>query len=100
MRKQHTTSSRSDSELTIRVPRELREHAQQVAIQEGETLSDLVCLAISSYVTAYATQHQSLSQQMGLEEARQLMQTFGQGLGEGTAPHDAARHHDDYLYRK
>lgn len=100
MRKHQTTRAYSDSELTIRVPRELQQHAQDVAMEQGETLSDLVCLAISSYIAAYSAQHPPVSQPMGLDEARQSMQMFGQGLGEGTAPHNAARQHDDYLYKK
>ncbi len=32
--------------------------------------------------------------------ARELMRELGRGLGEGRAPHDAARHHDTYLYSR
>ncbi len=94
------TSTLSDGELTIRVPYELRQEAQQIAIQQGETLSNIVCLAISSYVATYSVRRKSSSRRMDLEEARQLMKTFGHGLGEGKAPHNAARHHDEYLYGK
>ncbi len=100
MRKHQTAQAYADSELTIRVPRELRQHAQHVAREQGETLSELVCLALSSYITAYSAQHHPASPPMSLEDARRRMQIFGQGLGEGTAPHNAARQHDDYLYRK
>jgi hypothetical protein len=89
-----------DNELTVRFPRELRQHAQQIAVQQGETLSDLVCRAVSSYLTAYSAKYQPASQTMGLDEARQLMQRLGQGLGEGMSPHNAARHHDEYLCKK
>jgi len=100
MRKHQTTLPYSDIELTIRVPRALQQHAQKIAMQQGETLSDLVCSAISSYIIAYSAQRQPAPQPMELDKARQLMQTFGHGLGEGTAPHNAARHHDEYLYGK
>ncbi len=33
-----------------------------------------------------------------LERARTLMRELGRGLGKGRPIHDAARHHDDYLY--
>ncbi|GEM_PF-1777032 len=89
-----------DNELTVRFPRELRQHAQQIAVQQGETLSDLVCRAVSSYLTAYSAKYQPASQTMGPDEARQLMQRLGQGLGEGMSPHNAARHHDEYLCKK
>lgn len=98
--KMHQTTHCSYNELTIRVPSQLQQHAQQVAVQQGKSLSDIVCLAISSYITEHSKRRESASHSMGLEEARQLMHTFGQGLGEGDAPHDAARHHDVYLYRK
>jgi hypothetical protein len=39
-----------------------------------------------------------LEHQAQLEHARMLMRELGQGLGEGHPIHDAARHHDDYLY--
>ena len=38
------------------------------------------------------------NQQKRLAAARELMRTFGRGLGEGRAPHDAAQRHDEYLY--
>lgn len=100
MSKQQTIHSYADSEVTIRVPHELRQHAQHIANEQGETLSELMCLALSSYISAYSAQLHPASQSMSLETAKQHMQIFGQGLGEGTAPHDAARRHDDYLYRK
>ena len=100
MSKQQTVHTYADSEVTIRVPRELQQHAQHVANEQGETLSELMCLALASYISAYSAQHPPASPSMSLEAAKQRMQIFGQGLGEGTAPHDAARRHDDYLYRK
>ena len=100
MSKQEAAHSCADSEVTIRVPHELQQHARDVANEQGETLSQLICLALSSYIAAYSAQHHRASQSLNLEAARQRMKTFGQGLGEGTAPHDAARRHDDYLYRK
>lgn len=35
---------------------------------------------------------------MRLEHARTLMRELGQGLGQGSSPHDKARQHDAYLY--
>lgn len=95
-----TAHVHTDSELTIRVPRDLQQHAQHVATEQGETLSEFVCLALSSYIAAFSAQSQSASPSANLEDARRHMQLFAQGLGEGTAPHDAARRHDDYLYGK
>lgn len=100
MNKQQIVHNYADSEVIIRVPRELQQHAQHVANEQGETLSELMCLALSSYISAYSAQQQPASQSMSLEAAKQRMQIFGQGLGEGSAPHDAARRHDDYLYSK
>uniref|UniRef100_UPI004055CA0A hypothetical protein n=1 Tax=Candidatus Electrothrix sp. TaxID=2170559 RepID=UPI004055CA0A len=55
-----------------------------------------------SYVTTYSTQQKTptSSTPMELEKARELMENFGRGLDEGTSPHDTARRHDEYLYRK
>lgn len=39
-----------------------------------------------------------LEHQAQLEHARALMRELGRGLGQGRPIHDAARHHDDYLY--
>ena len=39
-----------------------------------------------------------LERQAQLERARTLMRELGQGLGKGRPIHDAASHHDDYLY--
>jgi len=39
-----------------------------------------------------------LERQARLERARLLMRELGQGLDAGPSPHDAARHHDAYLY--
>ena len=39
-----------------------------------------------------------LERQAQLEHARTQMRELGRGLGKGRPIHDAARHHDDYLY--
>jgi hypothetical protein len=103
MEKYQTKSMNADDQIIIQLPDEIRQHAQQIAMQKGEKLSDLVCLAVSSYVTEYLSDYQpsvSQSKPKCLDEARQIMKTFGQGLGEGSSPHNAARNHDEYLYGK
>ena len=98
-----TKSINSDNQIVVQLPNEIRQHAQQIAMQKGEKLSDLVCLAVSSYITQYLSDYQPSVPQSKLkclDEARQIMRTFGRGLGEGSSPHDTARNHDEYLYGK
>ncbi|WP_446011340.1 hypothetical protein [Candidatus Electrothrix sp.] len=102
MQKHQIKPSQPDSELRVRIPHELCQHVQKIAGEQSETLSDLVCIALASYVTTYSTQQKTptSSTPMELEKARELMENFGRGLDEGTSPHDTARRHDEYLYRK
>ena len=93
MEKYQTKSINSDNQIIIQLPDNIRQHAQQIVTQKGEKLSE--------YVTEYLSdQPVSKSKPKCLDEARQIMKTFGRGLGEGSSPHDAARNHDEYLYGK
>ena len=42
----------------------------------------------------------SASQKLNMNEARHLMREFGRGLVTGSAPHNGAQSHDNYLYRQ
>lgn len=78
--------------------REIRriEHAQ-VTFELSQAfwgqLVEIIILPLQPDVTD-STHNESLA------EARELMRTFGRGLGAGQAPHDAAQRHDDYLYAR
>jgi hypothetical protein len=41
-----------------------------------------------------------LERELKLQRARETLKQFSRGIGSGDAPHDAARHHDKYLYQK
>ena len=97
MRK-HTISDSQLAELKITIPHELQQEVHQIAMQQGETLSEVICLAIATYIDRYSRQHQGKQSRMSLEEARALMIELGRGLGNGQRPHNGARNHDEYLY--
>lgn len=71
------------------LPQEL-EALSKIAQMRHVTVSELVQTAIADW----------LEQQTRLEQARTLMIELGNGLGEGSAPHDTARNHDRYLYEE
>lgn len=99
MHQQTTISPAQFAEVTIKMPVDLERQAGHFARQHGETISELLCLALASYlemnVQAQTPESRDRSR---LDEARALMREFGKGLGEGCAPHDGARQHDQYLY--
>ena len=98
--KKYVTAHPRFATVTINMPTDLQQQADVIATQHGETLSELICLALASYLEAYSksSQAQTEPSRMSLEEARLLMRQFGQGLGAGNAPHNGAQHHDEYLY--
>lgn len=96
--KKHGTSDSNVAKLTISLPQELQQQVRLIAMQQGETFSDIICMAVTTYITTYSQQVQPTSRRINLDEARSLMREFGQGLGTGQAPHNGARCHDTYLY--
>ncbi len=92
------TTLATGTELTITLPQELQQQVRRIAIQQGDTLSDVICLAVASYITSYSKQHPPVSKTMSLDEARGVMRELGRGLGTGQHPHNGARCHDTYLY--
>ena len=96
MDKQTTHANRT--ELTITLPKELQQQVRFIATQKGDTLSDVICLAVTLYITSYPKQHPPVSKTMSLNKAREVMRELGQGLGTGQHPHNGSRCHDTYLY--
>lgn len=97
MRK-HTISNSQLAELKISIPHELQQEVHQIAMQQGETLSEIICLAIATYIDSHSKQHQRKQSRMSLKKARALMLELGRGLGNGQPPHNGARNHDEYIY--
>ncbi len=96
MNKHATLANRT--ELTITLPQELQQQIRLIATQQGDTLSEVICMAITSYITSYSRQDHPVSKTMSLKKAREVMREFGRGLGAGQPPHNGARCHDTYLY--
>ena len=94
----YATSQSGFSTVTITIPNALQQQADVIAAQQGETLSELICLALASYVDTSSNHSQAKTAPMSLENARVLMRQLGLGLGAGNAPHNGARNHDEYLY--
>lgn len=86
------------AELKISIPRNLHKQAHQFAKQQGEALSDVICIALATYIETYTKQHHKEQSRISLEDARVLMLELGRGLGNGQPPHNGARNHDEYLY--
>jgi imidazoleglycerol phosphate dehydratase HisB len=97
MRK-HTISKAQLTELKISIPHDLQQQAHHIAKQQGETLSEIVRMALATYIDRYSKQHRVQESRLSLEEARLLMLELGRGLGNGQPPHNGARRHDEYLY--
>lgn len=97
MRKSSISKSQL-AELKISIPHELQQQAHYIAKQQGETLSEIVSIALATYIDSYSRQHLRQQSRLSLEEARLLMLELGRGLGNGQPPHDGARNHDEYLY--
>jgi len=90
----------SPLELTIKMPEQLQKQTQYLARQRGETVSDIIRIALTHYLDAYRKAVQPVKPALSLEQGRNLMREFGLGLGYSTSPHDVARNHDLYLYEK
>jgi hypothetical protein len=97
MRK-HSISHSELAELKISIPHDLQKQAHQIAKQQGETLSEVICMALATYVDAFSKKYLMKQSRINLEDARLLMLELGRGLGNGQPPHDGARNHDEYLY--
>jgi len=99
MRK-HSISNSKLAELKISIPHDLQKQAHHIAKQQGETLSEVICMALATYVDTFSKQYQMKQSRISLEDARVLMLELGSGLGNGQPPHDGARNHDEYLYNR
>ena len=86
------------AELKISIPHDLQQQAHHIAKQQGETLSEVISMALATYVDTFSKQHPKKQSRLSLEDARMLMLELGRGLGNGQPPHDGARNHDEYLY--
>jgi len=90
----------SSLKLTVQMPFELQEQTQHLARQQNKTLSEIIRLALTSYLDNDQKPNQPMPPKPTIEQGRELMRQLGAGLGYGTPPHETARHHDDYLYQK
>jgi predicted transcriptional regulator len=90
----------SPLELTIKIPFELQEQTQHLAMQRGETIPEIIYIALAHYINSYQKPVQPVKPALSLEEGRNLMRELGLGLGHSSSPHDVARNHDLYLYEK
>lgn len=97
MRK-HSISNSQLAELKISIPHDLQQQVHHIAKQQGETLSEIICMAVAKYIDSYSKQHLMEQSRMSLENARVLMLELGRGLGNGQPPHNGACNHDEYLY--
>ncbi len=97
MRK-HSISNPELAELKISIPRDLQQQAHQFAKQQGEALSEVICIALETYMNTYSKQRHREQSRLSLEDARLLMLELGRGLGNGQPPYNGARNHDEYLY--
>jgi len=89
----------SPLELTIKIPFELQEQTQHLAMQRGETIPEIIYIALAHYLDSYRKPALPVPK-LSLEQGRNLMRELGLGLGHSTSPHDVARNHDLYLYEK
>ncbi len=96
--KKYSISSSQVAELKISIPLDLQQQAHHIAKQQGETLSEIICMALATYIESHSRQHLMELSRMSLEDARALMLELGRGLGNGQPPHNGARNHDEYLY--
>lgn len=76
--------------IELKFPPQQYEQLTAVARARQITVTEVVQAAVVEW----------LERQARFEHARTLMRELGQGLGEGSAPHDVARKHDDYLYSR
>jgi len=90
----------SPLELTIKIPFELQEQTQHLAMQRGETIPEIISLALAHYLDNYRKPAQPVKLEPNLEQGHHLMRELGLGLGHSTPPHNTARNHDLYLYNK
>ncbi|MCK5523586.1 MAG: hypothetical protein KAI83_10680 [Thiomargarita sp.] len=90
----------SPLELTIKIPFELQEQIQHLAMQRCESISEIIYIALAHYLDGYRKPAQPVKRELSLEQGRNLMRELGLGLGHSTSPHDVARNHDLYLYNK
>ena len=97
MRK-HSISNSQLAELKISIPHDLQKQAHHIAKQQGETLSEVICMALATYIDTFSNKYYRKQSGISLEDARVLMLELGRGLGNGQPPHDGARNHDEYLY--
>jgi len=83
------------AELKISILHDLQQQAHHIAKQQGETISEVISMALA---TTFSKQHTKKQSRLSLEDARVLMLDLGRGLRNGQSPHDGARNHDEYLY--
>ena len=86
--------------FTIKIPCELQEQTQHLAMQKGETVSEIIRIALAHYIDCYQKPALPVKPKLNLEQGRHLMRELGLGLDHSTPPHNAARQHDLYLYKK
>jgi len=76
--------------IELELPPEQYERLMDVAHMRQLPMEEVVQAALAEW----------LEEQARLEHARKLMRELSQGLGQGPAPHDVARHHDAYIYSR
>lgn len=79
MRK-HSISNSQLAELKSSIPRDLHKQAHHNAKQQGETLSEVICMALATFIDTYSKQHHKEQSRMSLEDARLLMLELGRGF--------------------
>lgn len=76
--------------LQINLPAEKYSRLAEMAAHRQLVIADLLDIALTEW----------LENETRLQKARQIMLELSEGLDEGQPPHDAARNHDVYLYKK
>ncbi len=78
----------SDVVIEVELPSQQYERLAAIARNKQVSVAEAAQVALAEW----------LERQTQVECARRMMRELGEGLGEGPAPHDAARRHDGYLY--
>ncbi len=76
-----------DRVIEFELPLQLYQQLATIARTRQLSLAEVARMAMGEW----------LERQGQLERGRRVLRELGEGLGEGPAPHDAARHHDGYL---
>ena len=68
----------SPLELTIKMPEQLQKQTQYLARQRGETVSDIIRIALTHYLDGYRKAAKAVKPALSLEQGRNLMRELAE----------------------